>query len=1148
MKNTILFGSFLLSFFSLMLNVNVLASGTTSFGNEFSKSSETSLSPCNTPTGLYTTDITQTSAVFNWSTVSGAQSYSVQIRLPNGTWSYIPGSPFTYNTASVYGLSPGTYYEWRVRANCSYGQYSYWSYPISFTTDGSSSSCDAPDWLGTFNITQTTATWDWSAVNGAVSYSVQWRFAGGTWHDLSGGPWSNTWLNIGGLQPATAYEWRVRSNCSNGSSSPWSYSASFTTLGSTCDVPTGLNTTNITETSATFNWSPVSGAASYSVQIRFPNGTWSYIPGSPFSGTSASIYGLAPSTTYEWRVRSNCTDGSHSYWSYPIYFTTSGTSSCDAPDWLNTVNITQTTATLDWSAVSGAVSYSIQWRYAGGTWHDLGGGPFYNTWLTIAGLQPGTSYEWRVKSNCHYGAMSPWSNPAYFTTLNSSCNTPSWPSTTNITNTSATFNWSAVSGAHSYSVQIRLPNGTWSYIPGSPFTNTSATVYGLNPNTTYEWRVRANCSYGQYSNWTGPVVFTTTGSSSCNAPSWLYTANITQTSATFDWSPVSGAVSYSLQLRLAGGTWYDVPGGPWTDTWYTATGLTPGTTYEWRVKSNCSNGSMSEWSYIAAFTTYGDTCNTPTGLHTTSITESSATFNWDAVSGAQSYSVQIRFPNGSWYYIPGSPFYNAHATVYGLDPGTTYEWRVRANCGYSQHSYWSNPVTFTTAGSSTCEAPDWLNTTNITATTATWQWASVSGAISYSVQWRYGGSSTWNTLGGGPWSSTSLNIGGLQPGTTYEWRVRSNCSNGYSPWSIIESFTTLSNSCNMPEGLATINVTESSATFDWTAVTGAQSYSVQIRFPNGPWSFIPGSPFNSSQATVYGLSANTTYEWRVRTNCAYGQYSSWTNPVSFTTLPSGSNADNDACADATWLSVNGSCMNTSATNVNSTASYPAPMGGCNTTDYKDVWFRFNMPNVSNPQVTIRTTAGSLTNAVMEVYVGTSCSSMYFITCEDDNTNGNGSDMPVINLSGNPGASIWVRVWGHGGSTGTFDICVFNYQSNDLADVDDLVVVPTSNDPFDKIDAPEPSEKTDDISLKLRLAPNPADDVLHVSIGQTDESIVTDVIMTDMSGQIVLKKKYQPEVSNEFNDQLDISHLTPGVYILQLMTTTGIVSGRVSVVD
>src|SRR4030095_1715530 len=202
-----------------------------------------------------------------------------------------------------------------------------------------------------------------------------------------------------------------------------------------------------------------------------------------------------------------------------------------------------------------------------------------------------------------------------------------------------------------------------------------------------------------------------------------------------------------------------------------------------------------------------------------------------------------------------------------------------------------------------------------------------------------------------------------------------------------------------------------SATFNWDPVSGAVSYSVQLRLAYGQWYFIPGSPFTTTYATVSGLNPGTVYEWRVRANCGSCCYSNWSPGMTFTTAGS-NNIENDNCANATLLTVNSTCMSVSGTNVNATSSMPAPVGACPHAGYRDVWFRFLMPNVMNPAVTIRTTAGSLNDAVMEVYVGPDCSNLSFLTCEDDNTNGNGSMMPVINLIGYPNAMIWVRVWGY----------------------------------------------------------------------------------------------------------------------------------------
>lgn len=90
----------------------------------------------------------------------------------------------------------------------------------------------------------------------------------------------------------------------------------------------------------------------------------------------------------------------------------------------------------------------------------------------------------------------------------------------------------------------------------------------------------------------------------------------------------------------------------------------------------------------------GPTCGVPASLTATSITSSSATLNWGAVSGATSYNVEYKA-------TASSTWNNATATatslaVSGLNASTTYEFRVQAVCGANTGSY-SSSATFTTS-------------------------------------------------------------------------------------------------------------------------------------------------------------------------------------------------------------------------------------------------------------------------------------------------------------------------------------------------------------------------------------------------------------------------------------------------------------------
>ncbi|MBK9462115.1 MAG: T9SS type A sorting domain-containing protein [Sphingobacteriales bacterium] len=130
--------------------------------------------------------------------------------------------------------------------------------------------------------------------------------------------WSNgsTATTISNLSAAT---YTVTVTGANGCTVSASTSISNTTLA----VPTNLTTTNITGTTATFNWSAVTGAANYTIRgRRVGTVTWTTI--GPVTGTSKNIHSqISCGKTYEWKVRANCAGGltSSAYSSTPNFTT-----------------------------------------------------------------------------------------------------------------------------------------------------------------------------------------------------------------------------------------------------------------------------------------------------------------------------------------------------------------------------------------------------------------------------------------------------------------------------------------------------------------------------------------------------------------------------------------------------------------------------------------------------------------------------------------------------------------------------------------------------------------------------------------------------------------------------------------------------------
>lgn len=95
----------------------------------------------------------------------------------------------------------------------------------------------------------------------------------------------------------------------------------------------------------------------------------------------------------------------------------------------------------------------------------------------------------------------------------------------------------------------------------------------------------------------------------------------------------------------------------------------------------------------------GGSCGVPAGLAASSITATSATMSWGAVSGASSYNLQYKVSSGSsWTTV------NTSSTSYnltGLTASTTYNTQVQAVCSGSSSAY-STQVNFTTLSGANC--------------------------------------------------------------------------------------------------------------------------------------------------------------------------------------------------------------------------------------------------------------------------------------------------------------------------------------------------------------------------------------------------------------------------------------------------------------
>jgi hypothetical protein len=175
--------------------------------------------------------------------------------------------------------------------------------------------------------------------------------------------------------------------------------AAFRPEAASCATPTGLNAGSITGTGAVLSWSAVTDATSYAVDYKLSSSSTWISAATSNAGLSLTLSGLNGSSTYDWRVKANCSAGGSAY--AQAQFNTS--SLCTVPTGLATQNITTNSATLSWNSAADATSYQVEYKTSSATsWTTLSTNET-NTSYALTGLSAGTSYNWRIASNCLAG-------------------------------------------------------------------------------------------------------------------------------------------------------------------------------------------------------------------------------------------------------------------------------------------------------------------------------------------------------------------------------------------------------------------------------------------------------------------------------------------------------------------------------------------------------------------------------------------------------------------------------------------------------------------------------------------------------------------------------------------------------------------------
>lgn len=519
------------------------------------------------PTNLTATAFSSSAIDLAWTASTATDLIGYRV-LRNGTTVATLGLVTAYRDTGLQGF---TTYNYTVVARDSEGLESGPSAPAQATTLDATPPTTPANLVATATGTTSIGlTWAASAdpETGVAGYKV---FRGGVEIATVG----QTSYQDSGLNPATAYTYRVRAVNGQNLESALSNQASATTLdGTGPTVPTNLVATATGTTTIGLTWTastdPESGIAGYRI----------FRGGSQVGQTAQTSFtdtGLSPATEYEYQVRAVNGDGLESGLSNAASATTLDATPPTAPQDLVATPVGTERIDLGWSPSddpeTGVAEY---WVFRDGSQV----GTTTQTVFQDDGLAPATEYAYFVVAVNGGGLESQPSTTAIASTFDGTG--PSTPSDLTATATGTdriSLAWTASedpeSGIASYTV----------FRDGAEVATTAETSYedtGLSPATAYEYTVSAVNGEGLQSGLSAPASATTLDGSGPTAPTNLTAEAVSQTQVNLTWTasedPESGVDRYIVYRD-------DAMIGSVTATSFADTGLEQNTMYVYSVSA-----------------------------------------------------------------------------------------------------------------------------------------------------------------------------------------------------------------------------------------------------------------------------------------------------------------------------------------------------------------------------------------------------------------------------------------------------------------------------------------------------------------------------------------------------------------------------------
>lgn len=257
---------------------------------------------------------------------------------------------------------------------------------------------------------------------------------------------------------------------------------------------------------------------------------------------------------------------------------------------------------------------------------------------------------------------------------------------------------------------------------------------------------------------------------------------------------------------------------------------------------------------------YNITPAAPKNFKATSVTTTSVKLSWSKCTGAASYELYI-YNSATKQWNRKATLSTTSATVKSLQPGTAYQFRVRAlsNTTKVLCSPYSNLTVKTpVAKVKSLKAESAENSIKLS-------WASVKNATGYQIYMYDTAAKKWvhkKTV-----SSTSYKLTKLATATTYQFKVRAR--NTAKPKTVYGEYSAVLTTATCPVAVSGVKVssfTSTSASLEWKAAKGATGYDVyagQSATADGTPTYTLVKTTTSLKTKLTGLDTCCYYTFRV---------------------------------------------------------------------------------------------------------------------------------------------------------------------------------------------------------------------------------------------------------------------------------------------